>query len=180
MGQPVVKVDNLAIAYETRTGDVNAVREVSFEIHRGETLGLVGESGCGKSTVAYGLVNYLGRNGKIVKGDILFQGQSLVGKSQEELRKLRGDQISMVYQDPMTSLNPVLPDRRADDGGADRPSRHAQSRGLQALCGHVGPGLHARSRQGDGALPPSDFGRATTTGRHRHGDAQQPGAAGDG
>ena len=108
MDEPVVKVENLAIAYETRQGDVNAVRDVSFNIHRGETLGLVGESGCGKSTVAYGLVNYLGRNGKIVKGDIWFQGQSLVGRSQEELRRLRGDQISMVYQDPMTSLNPVL------------------------------------------------------------------------
>src|SRR5260370_14880820 len=108
MDEPVVKVENLAIAYETRAGDVNAVRDVSFNIHRGETLGLVGESGCGKSTVAYGLVNYLGRNGKIVKGDIWFQGQSLVGTSHEELRRLRGDQISMVYQDPMTSLNPVL------------------------------------------------------------------------
>jgi len=107
-GPPVVRVQNLAIAYETRYGDVNAVRDVSFEIHRGETLGIVGESGCGKTTVAYGLVNYLGRNGKIVKGDISFQGQSLIGRSAEELRKLRGDQISMVYQDPMTSLNPVL------------------------------------------------------------------------
>ncbi len=108
MDQPVVKVKNLGLAYETRKGDINAVRDVSFEIYRGETLGIVGESGCGKSTVAYGLVNYMGKNGKIAKGDIEFQGQSLIGRSQEELRKLRGDQISMVYQDPMTSLNPVL------------------------------------------------------------------------
>jgi len=108
MGQPVVRVENLGIAYETRRGDIFAVRDVSFEIRRGESLGIVGESGCGKSTLAYGLVNYLGRNGKIVKGDIQFQGQSLVGRSAEELRQLRGDQIAMVYQDPMTSLNPVL------------------------------------------------------------------------
>src|SRR5262245_18567878 len=108
VNKPVIKVDRLAIAYETRNGDVNAVRGVTFDIHRGETLGLVGESGCGKSTVAYGLVNYLGRNGKIVKGDIIFQGESLVDRTPDELRRLRGDQISMVYQDPMTSLNPVL------------------------------------------------------------------------
>ncbi len=108
MGQPVIKVTNLGLAYETRKGLVHAVRDVSFEIHRGETLGLVGESGCGKSTVAYGLVGYLGRNGRVVHGDILFQSQSLVGRNPEELRKLRGDQLAMVYQDPMTSLNPVL------------------------------------------------------------------------
>ena len=92
MDQPVVRVENLGLAYETRKGDVHAVRDVSFELFRGETLGIVGESGCGKSTVAYGLVNYMGKNGKIVKGDIVFQGQSLVGRSPEELRKLRGDQ----------------------------------------------------------------------------------------
>ena len=108
MEQPVVKVENLGIAYETRQGDIFAVRDVSFDIYRGESLGIVGESGCGKSTLAYGLVNYLGRNGKIVKGNIQFQGQSLVGRTPEELRQLRGDQIAMVYQDPMTSLNPVL------------------------------------------------------------------------
>ncbi|MCP5096359.1 MAG: ABC transporter ATP-binding protein [Chloroflexi bacterium] len=106
--QPVIKVENLGLAYETRKGDIHAVRDVSFEIHRGETLGIVGESGCGKSTVAYGLVNYMGKNGKIVKGDIIFQGQSLINRDEEELRRLRGDQISMVYQDPMTSLNPVI------------------------------------------------------------------------
>ncbi len=108
MDQPVVSVRNLGIAYETRKGDIHAVRDVSFDIFRGETLGIVGESGCGKSTVAYGLVNYMGKNGKIARGEIYFQGQPLVGRTQEELRRLRGDQISMVYQDPMTSLNPVL------------------------------------------------------------------------
>ncbi len=108
MDRAVIKIQNVGISYETRYGDVLAVKDVSFDIHRGETVGVVGESGCGKSTLAYGMVNYLGRNGKISKGDIIFQGQSLVGRSAEELRQLRGNQISMVYQDPMTSLNPVL------------------------------------------------------------------------
>jgi peptide/nickel transport system ATP-binding protein len=108
MDQPVIKAENLSIAYETRGGDVNAVRDVSFEIYRGDTLGVVGESGCGKSTLAYGLINYLGKNGRITQGKLQFQGQSLIGRTPEELRRLRGDQIAMVYQDPMTSLNPVL------------------------------------------------------------------------
>ncbi len=105
---PILKVHDLAIAYETRKGDVTAVRNVSFEIRRGETLGIVGESGCGKSTVAFGIVNFLGRNGRITNGRILFQGQDLVGRSEEELRRLRGDRIAMVYQDPMQALNPSL------------------------------------------------------------------------
>ncbi|MEM7111322.1 MAG: ABC transporter ATP-binding protein [Chloroflexota bacterium] len=104
----VVQVQNLGIAYETRGGDIHAVKDVSFDIYQGESIGIVGESGCGKSTLAYGMVNYLGRNGKISKGDIKFMGDSLVGRSPEELRRLRGNRISMVYQDPMTSLNPVL------------------------------------------------------------------------
>jgi peptide/nickel transport system ATP-binding protein len=105
---PILKVKHAAISYETRYGDVEAVRDVSFEVHRAQTFGIVGESGCGKSTVAFGIVDFLGPNGKIVDGSIKFQGRELVGRSQEELRKLRGDQISMVYQDPMQALNPSV------------------------------------------------------------------------
>ncbi len=105
---PILDVKNLAISYETRQGDVPAVRDVSIDIQRRETHGIVGESGCGKSTIAFGIVNFLGRNGKIVNGNILFQGQDLVSRSQDELRRIRGDRIAMVYQDPMQALNPSM------------------------------------------------------------------------
>lgn len=105
---PVLKVENLAIAYKVRGGEVEAVQNVAFEIHRGESMGIVGESGCGKSTVAWSIVNFLGRNGYVKRGSIKFLGQELVGKAGEELRQLRGDQIAMVYQDPMQALNPSM------------------------------------------------------------------------
>ena len=106
--QPVLKVENLGVVYETRKGSILVVRDVSFNIHDGETLGIVGESGCGKSTVAFAIVNFLGRNGRLVDGHILFQGQDLVARSSEELRRLRGNRIAMVYQDPAQALNPSL------------------------------------------------------------------------
>jgi peptide/nickel transport system ATP-binding protein len=104
----VLDVENLTIAYETRKGDVEAVRNASFKVKEGETIGLVGESGCGKSTIAFGIVNFLGPNGKIMEGSVQFQGEELVGRSEAELKKLRGNRIAMVFQDPMQALNPSV------------------------------------------------------------------------
>ncbi|SMC20281.1 peptide/nickel transport system ATP-binding protein [Desulfacinum hydrothermale DSM 13146] len=107
-GDPVLEVEHLSISYKTRRGWIPAVRDVSFQIGAGETLGLVGESGCGKSTVAFSLVNFLGSNGRIAGGSIRFEGSELVGRSRRELNRLRGNRISMVYQNPMSALNPTL------------------------------------------------------------------------
>ena len=104
----VLELDNVAVAYKIRGGEIEAVQNVSFEIRRGETHGIVGESGCGKSTCAWAVLNFLGANGYVKRGSIKFQGQELVGVTGEELRRLRGDQIAMVYQDPMQALNPSM------------------------------------------------------------------------
>ena len=105
---PVLRLDEVAVAYKIRGGEIEAVQDVSFEIYRGETHGIVGESGCGKSTVAWAVLNFLGSNGYVKRGNIKFQGQELVGVTGEDLRRLRGDQIAMVYQDPMQALNPSM------------------------------------------------------------------------
>ena len=105
---PVLKLEDVAVAYKVRGGEIEAVQNVSFEINRGETHGIVGESGCGKSTVAWAVLNFLGANGYVKRGSIKFQGQELVGVTGEKLRRLRGDQIAMVYQDPMQALNPSM------------------------------------------------------------------------
>ncbi len=106
--EAVLEIKDLQISYETRWGDVPAVRGVDFKVRKGETLGIVGESGCGKSTISYGILNFLGRNGKVTGGSIKFMGQEMVGLSKSEFEKIRGNQISMVYQDPMQALNPSL------------------------------------------------------------------------
>ncbi|MCZ6843447.1 MAG: ABC transporter ATP-binding protein [SAR324 cluster bacterium] len=107
-GAPLLSVQDLSVTYSSRAGVVPAVRKVSFSLEKGESLGLVGESGCGKSTLAFAVMNYLGRSGSISGGQVLFKGRELAAMPSEELRLLRGGEMAMVYQDPMSCLNPVM------------------------------------------------------------------------
>src|SRR3982750_2328616 len=104
---PLLEVDNLQTHFTTRAGLVRSVDGVSFEIGEGELLGLVGESGCGKSITALSVMRLISPPGKIVGGSITFKGEELTTASTERMRQIRGDDIAMIFQDPMTSLNPV-------------------------------------------------------------------------
>ncbi|WP_270647315.1 ABC transporter ATP-binding protein [Paeniclostridium hominis] len=109
MNKPFVEFKNLKTYFHTNKGVVKSVNDVSFEIKKGETVGIVGESGCGKSVTALSLMRLLpSPQGKIEGGDILFEGNSILSMSEKELRKIRGNDISMIFQEPMTSLNPAL------------------------------------------------------------------------
>jgi len=105
----LVDVKNLRTFFYTEDGVVPAVDGVDLTIHRGEILGLVGESGCGKSVTALSIMRLIPNPpGKIISGEIMFHGEDLLKKSEEEMRLIRGDKISMIFQEPMTSLNPVF------------------------------------------------------------------------
>ncbi len=109
MTENLLEVNNLKTYFFTRGGVVKAVDDVSFTIKPGETLGLVGESGCGKSVTALSVMRLVANPpGKIVGGEINFNGENILEKNQNEMTDLRGSKISMIFQDPMTSLNPVF------------------------------------------------------------------------
>jgi oligopeptide/dipeptide ABC transporter ATP-binding protein len=104
----LLDVEDLRTYFKTRAGEVHAVDGVSFSVERGKTLGIVGESGCGKSVTALSIMGLLPPSGRIVSGSIRFEGRELTTMSQRELEDIRGRQIAMIFQDPMTSLNPTL------------------------------------------------------------------------
>ncbi len=107
-GQRLLEVRNLKTYFFTDDGVVKAVDGVDFTVQRGEILGLVGESGCGKSVTSLSIMRLISRPGKIMEGEIVFDGKDLVGMPEAELVKIRGDRISMIFQQPQTSLNPVF------------------------------------------------------------------------
>jgi oligopeptide/dipeptide ABC transporter ATP-binding protein len=105
---PLLQVRNLRTRFHTLEGMVNAVEGVDFDVYRGETLGLVGESGCGKSVTALSILQLLRCPPAEIQGSILFDGKDLLGLDKHRIREIRGNDISMIFQEPMTSLNPVL------------------------------------------------------------------------
>jgi peptide/nickel transport system ATP-binding protein len=107
MSEPVLQIHNLSVDYPTRVGVVRAVDDVDLAVERGEVLGLVGESGCGKSTLGMAILRLLRPPGEIVGGEIIFNEHNLLDLGEAEMRQLRGSRISMVFQDPMTCLNPL-------------------------------------------------------------------------
>ena len=107
--EKILEVDNLTAVYKTDAGIVHAVNGVSFSLNKTETIGLVGETGAGKTTTALAIMQLLPeRTGRIESGSILYQGEDLLKKSKNEMRMIRGACISMIFQDPMTALNPLL------------------------------------------------------------------------
>lgn len=104
----ILKIKDLEVLYATRMGLVKAVDKVALELKRGQTLGLVGESGCGKSTLGFSILRLIPPPGRIIGGEIIFDSADLVKKTEKEMRNIRGKRISLIFQDPMTCLNPLM------------------------------------------------------------------------
>lgn len=105
----ILQVENLTTSFLTSNGEVQAVRGVSFSVGKGEILGIVGESGSGKSVTSMSILRLLADTARIKDGSILFEGEDLTKVSKKKLREIRGNKISMIFQDPMSSLNPLIP-----------------------------------------------------------------------
>jgi len=104
----LLEVNNLFVSFTTEEGEVKAVRDVSFTLKKGETLAILGESGCGKSVLCKSILRILPENGLIKSGDVILAGENLTNLSEKAMNKVRGKEISMIFQDPMTSLNPTM------------------------------------------------------------------------
>ena len=127
---PILECRNLCISYDTRGGEIPAVIDFNMKVMPGQGVGIVGESGCGKSTVALAIMQYLGSNGYIKSGEIFFHGRDMRTMSAEELRSIRGSKIAMIYQEPMASLNPSM---KIGDQLAEVPLFHEDVTRAEAL-----------------------------------------------
>jgi oligopeptide/dipeptide ABC transporter ATP-binding protein len=128
--EPLLQIRNLRTVFESEAGVAAAVDGVDLDIRRGEVMGLVGESGCGKSVTAFSIMRLVAQPGRIVSGQVLFEGKDLLKLDEPEMRRMRGNRISMIFQEPMTSLNPVF---RVGDQIAEVYRLHRNMNGKDAL-----------------------------------------------
>ena len=137
MNEPLLQVKNLSTSFNVDSGEVRAVNGISFNLEKGKVLGIVGESGSGKSVTAYSIMRILVEPGRITGGQILFNGEDIVQYSEKEMRQFRGKRVSIIFQDPMTSLNPVYTIgnqlREAILLHTDRNREQANARALEML-----------------------------------------------
>ncbi len=137
MSTPLLQVKNLSTTFSVDAGEVRAVNGISFNLDHGKVLGIVGESGSGKSVTAYSIMRILVEPGKIIGGEILYNGEDIVRYSEKQMRQFRGKRVSIIFQDPMTSLNPTFTIgnqlREAILLHTDRDRRQANARALEML-----------------------------------------------
>ena len=137
MGENILSVQNLHTSFHTDKGEVKAVNGVTFNLEKGKILGIVGESGSGKSVTAYSIMRILEKNGRITEGKILYKGQDIAEFSEKQMREFRGKCCSIIFQDPMTSLNPVFTVgnqlREAIELHTDRKGKEAEARAIEML-----------------------------------------------
>ena len=175
--EPIIDIENLSISFFTRRGEIPAVMDFSCRVMPGEAMGIVGESGCGKSTVSLGIMRDLSNIGKIVGGSIKFKGKDMGDLSEEELRSIRGNEIAMIYQEPMASLNPAM---KIGQQLMEVPILHdkvskeeAYRRALETVRAVKLPDPERMMK----LLPAPAFGRPAAAHRDRHGAAVEAGAA---
>lgn len=106
--EPILSVSNLSVSFKAYAGTVRAVRDVSFQLNKGETLAIVGESGSGKSVTTKAILGILAKNGRIDSGEVLYQGEDMARYTEKDFYKIRGKKISLVFQDPLSALNPIM------------------------------------------------------------------------
>ena len=137
MSENIVSVQNLHTSFHTDKGEVKAVNGVTFNLEKGKILGIVGESGSGKSVTAYSIMRILEKNGRITEGKILYKGQDIAEFSEKQMREFRGKCCSIIFQDPMTSLNPVFTVgnqlKEAIELHTDRKGKEAEARAIEML-----------------------------------------------
>ena len=137
MTKPVLQLKNLSVSFDTPYGEVEAVRDVSLSLNRGEILAVVGESGCGKTVMSQSVLKLLPKTSRIKQGRIIVDGEDITDYKEKQMRKLRGSILSMVFQDPMTTLNPTIPIGKQITESIVKHNQvsreHARKRGLEML-----------------------------------------------